>query len=562
MGIFDKLFRRDKRDEPATEERNLIVYSGEDTSLSWMYSGMATASGATVSISSVMSLDTVWAAVNLVSDLVGTLPLKVYRREENGIKTEARDHPAWRLLHRQPNEFMTPFAFKQTLMSHVLLAGNGYAWIERGNNGEPINLWILDPQNTYPIRANGRLIYVTADEKGGQIMLDSDDVLHVKNLGYTGLVGYNVIEVLAESFGGVIATREFGDVYFRNNGRPSIVIEFPEGRSLKTEEDVQRFKRSWESLHGGNKNAHRPAVLENGAKLSDVKINARDAQLIEKQKIDVRTIANIFKLPPHKLGDDSRTSFASIEAENKDTLDRLNSWLVNIEQECTTKLTTVREFETESVFCEFVRAALLQADIKTQHEVWAIDVNNGFLTLNEQRGMQNRPAFDIEEADIPRVSNNSQLIIQGRLDAAQEAEIEPEQLPPPEENEENSEKLEAALRKMFRDTATRMIARLSVHAERAARKPESYVDGIDTLAAKHKAAVRDAISGPLEAIHAYNGSTNAGHVRSKLIIDFCDEAVSAADCQPEDLAENVGTRLATFTAEVIPRYENLLFGSS
>jgi len=551
MGLLDFSRRRDK-----PEDRSVVVYNGNDLTGAWLWNSAVSDAGVTVTRDSALGLDTVWAGVNRVATDIAKMPLKVYKRGEGSTKQQAEKHPSYFLLHDEPNIETVAFTFKQTLVAHSLLTGNGYAWIERKPTGDPHALWVLDPDSTWPTRINGQLFYKVQGANGQPMLLDADDVLHFKNLSPDGLVGYSVIDLLVNALGGALATRKFANVYFENNARPSVVIEFPEGRGLKDKEAIERFRESWSKIHAGVDNAHRPAILEDGAKLSSVTITAEDAQLIEKSKFDVRVVANILDIPPHKIGDDSRTSHNSLESENRDYLSRIDGRLVMLEQECSKKLTRTKERRTRTHFVEFVREAFLQADKKTEQEVLTERVNNGFLTLNEARDIQNKPRYDIDEADKPRMPVNHMPV-----DAPPEPAPEPPQDPDPPEQEENSH-LEASLRQIFRDTATRMISRLSVHAERAAKKPEQYNDTIDAIADKHGTVVRDALSSPLEAIHAYNGSTNTVTVHRDFVVDFCTEALNAADCQPDDLVENVCTRLASFTGAIVPKYETLLFGSS
>ena len=81
-----------------------------------------------------MLLSTVYRCVDLISDSVAVLPLKTYRLDNDGFKSEFKGHPAYQLLDLEPNENMTRFVFFKTLMVSVLLTGNGYAYIERDNN--------------------------------------------------------------------------------------------------------------------------------------------------------------------------------------------------------------------------------------------------------------------------------------------------------------------------------------------------------------------------------------------------------------------------------------------
>jgi len=73
------------------------------------------------------------------------------------------------------------------------------------------------------------------------------------------------------------------------------------------------------------------------------------------------------KLPPHKLGDSSRTAYNSLEQENQSYLDEaLDGWFVTWESECFIKLLTEDQKRTDSHVVEFVREALLRADLTSR----------------------------------------------------------------------------------------------------------------------------------------------------------------------------------------------------
>ncbi len=82
-----------------------------------------------------MLLSTVYRCVEVISDSVAQLPLEPYRIDSNGYKMKFTKHPTYRLLNSEPNSKMTRFTFIKTLIVSTLLKGNGFAYIERDNEG-------------------------------------------------------------------------------------------------------------------------------------------------------------------------------------------------------------------------------------------------------------------------------------------------------------------------------------------------------------------------------------------------------------------------------------------
>jgi HK97 family phage portal protein len=200
----------------------------------------------------------------------------VYQYNATGGKEKNLKHPLYRLLHDEPNPEMTSFAFRETLMSHLLLWGNAYAQIIRNAKGEVIALYPLMPNKmTVDRDLSGRLFYLyhrTSEDipslgKDSQVYLNPTDVLHIPGLGFDGLVGYSPIAMAKNAVGLAIATEEYGAKFFANGAAPGGVLEHP-----GTIKNPQKVKESWNAAYQGSQNAHRVAVLEEGMKYQPIGI--------------------------------------------------------------------------------------------------------------------------------------------------------------------------------------------------------------------------------------------------------------------------------------------------
>jgi len=441
----------------------------------------ATDTGLTINHKKALTYDAWYRGIALISGYVAKLPLFVYRRiledgHEIG-KERAPDHPAYRLLRYKPNGEMIAADFRQTIQAHALSLGNGYAYVYRNGNGTPRELIPMDPQSVTPLRADGRLWYVYWFQRGEQRKLFPQDVLHIKGLGYDGLQGYSVIDKAKETLGLHIGERQYGARFFKNNARPSVVIEHP---AKLTDDQEKHLREAWDRMHQGLDNVHRTAVLEGGMKLHEFGINARDAQLLESRGFGVREIANFLGLPPHKLGDNTRTSYNSLEQENQAFLDdSLDGWLNKWEGESEDKLLSEDEKRADSHAVEFVRQALVQANLTARAAYYAkASGGKAWITPNEIRRLENMNALDDEEADTLAVPLN---IKQG-------------------------EQFAAAHRRLLADALARMTKRLGVNARRAAKHSETFLDWLAALETDHGETVRGALRPAIEAICAATGA--------------------------------------------------------
>src|SRR3990167_5198994 len=349
-----------------------------------------------VSQKSALSYAAVWRAVNLISRDVAKLPLYPYRYGgPEGGKNVDTQHQSYNLVRHKANLEMSAFVFRQTLQAHVLLRGNGYGYIYRNGDGSPDEIVPLLPDVTYPVMENGRLWYVTTIYKTAgpnqpipqeQRKLRPEDVLHIKGLGYDGLVGYDVLSYARDSFGLGLAARKFGSIYFANKAEPSVVLEHPGKLSPQARTNL---RESWSHMHQGLEKSHKVAVLEEGMKVNAFSFNARNSQLLETREFELIEVANWFSLPPHKVGHPARTSYSSLSEENQAYIDEcLDGWLVPWEQELREKLLTEEEKETDTHFFEFLRQALVRGDMTARVSYYSSALNAGWMSLDEIRALE------------------------------------------------------------------------------------------------------------------------------------------------------------------------------
>ena len=403
--------RKTKSQRQPPEQRQSL--ENPVTSLSdpdaWLYDalgGSKSATGVRVNRKSALTYSAYWRGVNLIATTIAKTPLITYRKEGTGSVRDT-SHPVYRLLKRAPHKHYTPFTFKQTMQSHVITHGNAYAYIQTNRAGRPEGLSILEPTKVLPILVDGVLRYHIQTEAGDGHFAH-ETILHIKGMGHDGLQGYSVLEYGRETLGIGMALREFGARWFSNATKYGTIIQHPGQLSEPAQE---RLKRSIERDTKAISDSHNTKVLEEGMKLHAPELKAKDAQLLESRQFELREIANLLGLPPHKLGDTTRTSFASLEQENQAFLDdSLDGWFVAWEEECERKLLNEQEREADSHDIEFLRQSLVRVDMTTRGEYYSKALAGApFMTINDVRSLENLNEMDEPEAErLPMPLNISQ----------------------------------------------------------------------------------------------------------------------------------------------------------
>lgn len=499
MSLVASLFRSTERRaaQSLSEEQLIKLLSG----------GSASSSGVTVNRSTVMTHAAVWRAISGMAFDIAKMPVKVYRTEGAG-KEPDRTHPAYGLLRHRANAEMKSFDFKVVIVGHALLKGNGYAYIVRGSGGAAEELIPLDPDYVTPERIGGRLVYsyTSHDKRIALRRIDASSIFHVKGLSYDGLVGYSPLQLMKESVGVGLAARKYISKFFGNGARPSAVLEHP--GKIGTE-GQERLRKSWNEMHQGLENVHKVAILEEGMKLNPFSMSMVDAQMMELRKFDVREIANWFGIPPHFLGDDTRTSHNSLEQESQSYLDRgLDPWLTAFEEEAEDKLLTERERLDDTHTIEFNRAAAVRSNIDARANYYQKALAGGpWMTPDEVRRLENMN--DLEDGagsqyivplnlrtpdpapgTVPAPAGDAPADTSGGgggpPDAGRSAT-------PPGAARLDVEAASAQVVKVAQDVAGRMARRLGQHIRRAAKNPATFGAALESIERDHGHVVRDAI---------------------------------------------------------------------
>ena len=396
MGIFSSIFKA--RDKP----QNRTAGSGYT-----FYTGSSTA-GKLVTERSAMQMTAVYSCVRILAEAIAGLPLHVYQYNDDGSKNKAVKHPLYHILHDEPNPEMSSFVFRETLMTHLLLWGNAYAQIIRNGKGEVVGLYPLMPNKMTVDRDDkGRLFYQyqrsndEAIKSDSTVILSPQDVLHVPGLGFDGLVGYSPIAMAKNAIGLAIATEEYGAKFFANGAAPSGVLEHP-----GTIKDPAKVRESWNTTFGGSGNAGKVAVLEEGMKYTPISISPEQAQFLETRKFQINEIARIFRVPPHMVGDLEKSSFSNIEQQSLEFVKyTLDPWVIRWEQSIMRTLLSPEE--KKKYYVKFNVEGLLRGDYQSRMTGYATARQNGWMSANDIRELENLDRIPAEEGgDLYLINGN------------------------------------------------------------------------------------------------------------------------------------------------------------
>ncbi len=344
-----------------------------------LFGGMPTASGMQVSPSSAMRVPAVACAVALIAETIGALPAKLYLR--NG-KAAATDHPAFRLIHDEANEWTSAQGLRTAITTDALLNDKGgFAFVVRNANGQPLELQRLDPARVSPRHeSDGEPFYIVSTD-AGQRRYDYRDVLHVQPFG-----GVSPITLGREAIALALAFESHIGQLFANGGRPSGIIRSPKVMDIDAK---RKLAASWFNTHSG-RSAGGTAVLDEGLEYQQLSLTLADAQFAENRLEQIREIARVFRVPPTMIFELTRGTWANTEEMSRQFLQvTLKPWLTTWGWAYSRALLTPEERAAHYV--EFITDDLTTTDTAARAAAYGQYRSMGSITANEVRAGLNLP---------------------------------------------------------------------------------------------------------------------------------------------------------------------------
>ena len=379
--------------------RRRDLKSTDAGNLSWaaLFGQQNSRAGVSVNVDSALKVSTVFACLRVLADGIAQVPLKVYREKADGSKELAKDHPAYRLLSRRPNDWMTSFEFRQVMMFHAALLGNGCAYIGR-IRGVPKELIPLVP-GSYTIEQakDFTLTYRLTALNGQTAVLPREEVFHLRGPSWTGAAGLDALQVAREAVGLAIATEETHAALHANGTQPGGVLSV---KGSLDDAARARLKESWAQYQGGFANRFKTAVLDMDSTWTALGMKGVDAEHLDTRRFQIEEICRDLKVFPQMVGyADKTATFASAEAFFlAHVIHTLNPWIENWEQSLARDLFP----DEDDIVAKFSMQGLLRGDNAARATFYASGITNGWLTRNEARRLEDlNPIEGLGEPLLP-----------------------------------------------------------------------------------------------------------------------------------------------------------------
>lgn len=335
---------------------------------------------------------TYFACMKVLSEAIGKLPLKLLRyNDKNGVET-ARKHPLYYALYSRPNPYMTATNFWSTVEYNRNHYGNAYVWIQGA--GKDMKLWILPSTQVTVYYDDAKIladqpdIYYVYSGGGQNYRFSSEEILHFKSSNtLDGIVGISVKDQLKSTIGGGVKSQKMLNKMYDSGFTAKAVLNYTGSLNDANVQELVRMTEAYAKGDLKDKGVENIIPIPLGFSLNPLNVKLADNQFVEVRQYTALQIASAFGIKPYQIGDYTKSSYASAEAQQLSFLvDTLLYIIKQYEEELSYKLLSREEIDNGYHF-KFNVAVILRADLATQINTLSAGVSNFIYTPNEARAM-------------------------------------------------------------------------------------------------------------------------------------------------------------------------------
>jgi HK97 family phage portal protein len=264
------------------------------------------------------SVGILFAIVDKLATAVASVEWHLYRKAKSGKpedRIEVTDHPALTVL-RKPNAFTTQQEMVEAGQQHHELTGETWLVVGRSPIAKtlPLELWNVRPDRMKPVPDNKNFLvgYIYTSPDGEEVPLQLQDVIFIRRPNpMDPFRGISSIGSVLAHIDGERYSAEWNRNFFINGAHPGGIIQVDKRLS---DPEFDEMVLRWREQHQGIANAHRVAVLENGAKYIDARLTQKDMDFTGLSNLSGEKIRESFGFPKPMLGSVDDVNRANAEA--------------------------------------------------------------------------------------------------------------------------------------------------------------------------------------------------------------------------------------------------------
>ena len=334
-----------------------------------------------------LNIPTLAGCVELISSLVASIPIKLYK-EENGEVEEIKDDIRLKFLNEETGDTLTSFEMKKALVIDYLLMGNGYIYINK-EKGKFVSLHYVKERdvsiikNLDPIFKNYDVII------GGQTYKPYNFIKLLRHSD-NGADGYGIIEENPLLLSVAYNSLKYENILSKTGGNKKGFIE---AEAKLNTEAMNTLKDQWRNMYSNN--TENCIVLNKGLTFKESQATPTELQLNENKIANGSEICKVLNMPPSIITGDGKANESDFDKAFKIAiLPILNNLIASINRDL------LLEKEKKSFYFGYDANELLKGDIEKRFKAYEIGIKNKVMGINEARYKEDLPPLELFEDTV------------------------------------------------------------------------------------------------------------------------------------------------------------------
>ncbi len=324
----------------------------------------------TISCEQALNIPAVAQCVNLISETVSMIPIKLYQEEIIDGKrkmVEIPDDTRCTLLNEDTKDTLDGVQFKKALVRDYLLFGNAYAYINKQRNFVK-SLHYVDCKNV-TVNQNFDPIF-----KDYNILVQGQtykpfEFLKILRSTKDGAFGSGIIQENGELLRVAYTTLKFEQNLVSTGGNKKGFIN---AKSRLTREAIDALKSAWHNFYSNNE--ENVIILNDGLTFQEASNTSVEMQLSQSKKSMNDSILDIFGVPKNW---------------DWETFIKTAIMPILVAIECALNRDLLLEKEKKSFFFAFDTKEIIKGDIKTRFEAYKTALDSNLMQIDEVRTLEN-----------------------------------------------------------------------------------------------------------------------------------------------------------------------------
>lgn len=352
--------------------------------------GAASKAGPSISWKSALRVSVAFSCGRVLAEGIAQIPFKLMQEDGEGSR-QARENSLYRVIARRPNDWMTPFEFRETMMYHAVFAKGGYAVINRAGGKVKELLPVMPDRVRIEQLADTTLTYWIRMSDGSEVPFPRNTIFHLRGPSWDGVEGLDVIDLAREALGLALATEETHSRFHKNGAKAAGIISMD--GELK-EAGRSALKKAFQEASTGA-NSFKTLVLDQGAKFEQMSMTGVDSEHILTRELQIAEVCRFMRVFPQMAGYSNGTAtFASAEQFFiAHVVHSLGPWVERWEQASDRDLLTPKEFD-EGYFTKLSVQGLLRGDAKSRAEYYVKMFSIGAINPNGIRALEDMNPYE------------------------------------------------------------------------------------------------------------------------------------------------------------------------